>query len=267
MQIPAATILGQYRPLDSYLHRLDARAKLIPVVLVMVLVLLTRSFAFYGLVLAGIVAGLAASHIGFGRIYRSLRPMLWLVVITALYHVLFSSGGGARLLQVWFLDVTTDGLEMAGYYSLRLLIFVSIAFIVTLTTSPSDMAEAITRVLRPLERLRIPVNDLGLILFLSLRFVPILAEEFTAIRTAQQLRGVRLIGSRIARLRQTLHLLIPVFLAALARADELALAMEARGFSAGQHRTWYSLARFGRREAIFVIWTVAALGGGFWLLK
>ncbi|MBD3404018.1 hypothetical protein GF420_14090 [candidate division GN15 bacterium] len=255
----SSIFLGQYRPLDSFLHRLDARAKLAPVVLVMVLALFTTSFTFYGIILTALLAALASSGVGFARISASFKPVLFMVAITALYHLIFSARDTDAVFGIFGFAITTGGIEMAAYFSLRLLIFVSIAFLVTLTSSPSDLAEALTRLARPLAKLRVPVNDLGLILFMAIRFVPILMEEFVAIRNAQLIRGVDFGGNVISRIRKTGYLLVPVFMAALARADDLAVAMEARGYRGGVKRSFYSHSRLGPVELFFVLTTVAAI--------
>ncbi len=255
----STTFLGQYRPLDSFLHRLDARAKLAPVVLVMILALLTESFVFYGVILGVLILSLIASGVGPNRLLVSFRPVLFMVAVTALYHLLFSERSSEPLSSILGFAVTEGGVRMAAFFSLRLLIFVSIAFLVTLTSSPSDLAEALTRLARPLTALRVPVNDLGLVLFMAIRFVPILMDEFAAIRSAQMIRGVDFSGGFFARIRKTGYLLVPVFLAALSRADELALAMEARGYRGGARRTFYSHTSFGAIELFFLMTSCAGI--------
>ncbi|MCB2231318.1 energy-coupling factor transporter transmembrane protein EcfT [bacterium] len=260
----SSIFLGQYRPLDSFLHRLDARAKLAPVVLVMILALLTESYAFYAATLGVLVAALLASGIGAARLASSFRPVLYMVAITALYHLIFSERASQSLFEIFGFAITEGGARMAVFFSLRLLIFVSIAFLVTLTSSPSDLAEALTRLARPLSALKVPVNDLGLVLFMAIRFVPILMEEFEAIRNAQVIRGVDFAGGFFARIKKTGYLLVPVFMAALNRADDLALAMEARGYDGRKPRTFYTHTAFGTIELYFVMTTTAALLALFW---
>lgn len=260
----SSIFLGQYRPLDSFLHRLDARAKLAPVVLVMILALLTHSYTFYVVILGILVAALLASGIGASRLSESFRPVLFMVAITALYHLIFSERASTPFFDIFGFTITEGGIHMAGFFSMRLLIFVSIAFLVTLTSSPSDLAEALTRLARPLSILKVPVNDLGLVLFMAIRFVPILMEEFEAIRNAQVIRGVDFSGSLVARTRKTACLLVPVFMAALSRADDLALAMEARGYDGRKPRTFFTHTSFGTVELFFVMTTTAALLALYW---
>jgi energy-coupling factor transport system permease protein len=252
-------MLGQYRPLDSYLHRLDARAKLVPVIVVMVLSLLTASTFFYIALMVILFAALLGSGVGWRAITSNLRPLLILVIITFLYHIIFSGRGTTPAFTVWGFSVTEIGLQRAAFFSLRLLLFVTIAFLVTLTSSPSDLAESMTKLLRPLEKLRIPVGDLGLVLFIAIRFIPILYDEFSAIRNAQTIRGVRFSGNLVNRLRKSTAIVVPVLLGAINRADELALAMEARGYRSGRPRTFYSRLQLGQTAWLFMVLSTLAI--------
>ena len=257
-------LLGQYRPLDSFLHRLDVRAKLVPVLLVMVLGLLSESLIFYVISLAALLGGLAFSGVSAAAIGRSFRPILILVVITFAYHIIFTGQGGEPLVEFLGFSVTDLNLSRAAFFSTRLLLFVSVVFIVTLTSSPSELAEAIARLLRPLERIGIPADDLGLVLFIAIRFIPVLTQEFQTIRNAQVIRGVDFSGSLVNRVRRTATVIIPVLVAAIARADELALAMEARGYRSGRRRTFYTRARFDLYAWIFVLGSSLLLGLAFY---
>jgi len=258
-------LLGQYRPVDTFLHHLDARAKMLPITLVLVLGLLTESFAFYLIVLGALVAGLLVSGVGARQLLSNARPIIWLVAITMLYHLAFS-GGESRIMFEWgWLRLREAALLKASFFSLRLVLFVAIAFLITLTSSPSELAESFTRILSPLRRLRIPVQDLSLILFMAIRFIPVLYEEFETIRNAQMIRGVRFTGSVVTRIRKTVSIIIPVFVAALQRADDLALAIEARGYRSDTERTVYSHLRFGAREWLFGLGSSIAIAALFWV--
>ncbi|MEW5993386.1 MAG: energy-coupling factor transporter transmembrane component T [Candidatus Zixiibacteriota bacterium] len=245
-------LLGQYRPIDSFVHHLDARAKLLPVTLVLVLALLTDSALFYVAVLLALVGGLLGSGVGIRTLAGNFQPILILVLITLLYHLLFSNRDSEVLWEAGGFKLTVGALEAAAFFSLRLLLFVAVAFLVTLTSSPSELADTFARLLHPLRRIRVPVHDLAIILFLAIRFIPVLYEEFTTIRNAQMARGVRFTGSLVSRLRKSLAIIMPVFVAALQRADELALAIQARGYGRTEVRTYYTRSRFGFREWLFV---------------
>jgi energy-coupling factor transport system permease protein len=260
-------VLGQYRPLDSFLHRLDARAKMAPVTLVLVLALLTHSFIFYLFILAALIAALLFSGINSTTLLRNFKPILFLVLITVFYHLLFTGRQSPALLEVFGFKLTRDALTMAGYYSLRLVLFVAVAFLITLTSSPSELADAFTRLLRPLRKIRVPVDDFVLILFMAIRFIPVLYDEFVTIRNAQIIRGVQFTGSLVTRLRKTVSIIIPVFVAALQRADELALAIQARGYRGDTKRTFYARTRFGVKEWLFMLATSSLIAAVFYATR
>lgn len=252
-------LLGQYRPGTSYLHSLDARSKLLAVLAVMVLALMSNAIVFYVVLIAALVVGLGMSGVAGSRILKSFTPILMLVLLTAAFHLIFSGRDSEVLFTVYGWKVRSAAVNAAAFYSLRVILFVASAFLITFTSSPSEMAEALVRVLQPLRRLRVPVNDIGLIVFIAIRFLPILYDEFVTIRNAQIMRGVDFGGSFIVRIRRSSYLLIPVFVAAVGRADDLALAIEARGYDSKARRSIYSEAKFGMRETIFAAVSVGGM--------
>ena len=256
-------ILGQYRPLDSFLHRLDTRAKLLPVVIVLALALFTSSIYFYLVILGLLIVGLVLSGISVEQLVRSFKPILLLVAITFLYHVIFTGKESPAITSIFGWNIRLAAVQAGAFFSMRLILFVSMAFLVTLTSSPSDLAEATAKLLRPLKRLKVPVNDLALVLFIAMRFIPILYEEFILIRNAQLIRGVDFNGSIFTRARKTLYLLIPVFVAAVNRADDLALALQARGYDSKSERTFYSRAQIRPAEIGFMVLSTIAIVGLF----
>jgi len=254
-----SVLLGQYRPMNSFLHRLDARAMVLPVLSTMIFGLLTESFLFYLVIVGLLLTGLAGSGISIGTMLRNLRPVAIIVAVTFAYHIIFSARESAVLYEFFGFEITRGGLISASFFSMRLLVFLSVAFLLTLTNSPSELAEAVTRLLGPLKWLRVPVSDLGLILFIALRFIPILYDEFVAIRQAQMIRGVIFGGSIVNRIRRLSSLLVPVFVTSVGRADDLALAIEARGYKSGQPRTSYSHTVFGFKEWAFMMGSCIAV--------
>jgi energy-coupling factor transport system permease protein len=267
MTTTTGIMLGQYRPLDSLLHRLDSRSKMIPVTLVLILSLFTQSAWFYIILMGGLIVALLSSGVGVSTVARGLRPILILVGITILYHIIFAERGGEVYFSIWGWELTEVAVNRAAFFSLRLLLFTSIAFLVTLTSSPSELAEGITRLLSPLSYLRLPVAEIGMIVFIAIRFIPVLYEEFRSIRNAQLIRGMDFRGSLIERIRKTTAIIIPVFMAAVQRADELALAMEARGYDGRVARTIYSRSRFGTAEWAFMIGVAAAVVTLWWTTR
>ena len=246
-------MLGQYRPLDSYLHRLDARAKLLPIMLVMVVALLTDSILFYGVIMATLVVALLTSGIRPRDLLRNYQPIVLLILLTSVYHLIFSGGDSEVLIDIFGWSIRSDAVWLAGFYSMRLLLFVTIAFLMTLTNSPSELAEAFSTTLKPLAKLRLPVKELSMILFMAIRFIPVLYEEFTSIRNAQIVRGVDFSGSVLSRLKKSTFIIIPVFVSSIQRADDIAQAMQARGYRCNRDRTSYLSSHFGRSEILFSI--------------
>jgi energy-coupling factor transport system permease protein len=258
-------LLGQYRPLDSFLHGLDARAKIVPVLLVLILALFTQSYLFYLSILTILIAALLQSGISKRKLFDCFKPILWLVAVTVLFHLIFSGKQSEVLFTILSYEFTENALHYAAFYSLRLVLFVSIAFLITLTSSPSDLADSLTKLLNPLKRFRFPVDDIALILFIAIRFIPVLYEEYTIIKNAQILRGVNFGGSIFNRIRKSTSIVLPVFVGAIGRADELAQAIENRGYGKHQSRTCYSRKSFGFNETVFATGSVTIILGLFYV--
>lgn len=251
-------IFGQYRPSDSLMHRLDPRAKLLIALFLMILALFTESALFYGAMIFLLAILLRLSNIHVRQMASNIGPFIILISLTALYHLIFSSRDSAEIISIFGFVITRGGLEMAISFSLRVILFVLIAFIVALTISPSDMGESLVVILSPLRKLKVPVNDIGLILFIAMRFIPVLAEEFDTIKKAQIIRGVDFSGNLIKRSKKTLSLLVPVFYSAIRRADDLALAIESRGYISGAERSSLTEFRFTSREWLFIFVSICA---------
>jgi len=246
-------IFGQYRPFDSYGHRLDPRGKILAGLFLMILALFTQSALFYSIMIVGLVTLLRFSKISFGLLIKNIGPFLILVSITAVYHLLFSSRESAEVINLFGFSITRGGLEMAVVFSLRVILFVAIAFLLALTIAPSEMGESLVFFMKPLRKFRIPVNDIGLIIFIAMRFIPVLAEEFETIKKAQIVRGVDYSGGLIKRARKALILLIPVFQSAIRRADDLAIAIESRGYISGAERSSYRQFLFTGQDWAFIV--------------
>jgi len=241
----ARFILGQYRPSDSFGHRLDPRGKILFAVFLMIISIFTSSALFYLLIVSGIIILLLLSKIPFSAIAANAKPFVILVAFTAAYHLIFSARDTSTVFDLFGLRLTEGGLYMAASFSLRLLVFVGIAFFVSLTTLPSDMAEALVGWMKPLGKIGVPAADISLIVFIAMRFIPVLAEEFDTIRKAQIVRGVDFSGGLIKKGKKMIFLLIPVFQSAIRRADDLAVAIESRGYISGSERSRFNLFHWG----------------------
>ncbi len=249
-------IIGQYKPSDSFGHRLDPRGKILAIFYLMIISIFTASPVFYSAVIFGLILMLVASDISFSAIARNGKPFIILVAITAIYHLLFSARDSKTMFEIFGFRLTEGGISMAISFSLRVLVFVGLAFFISLTTPPSDIAETLVNWMKPLKKIGVPVEDIGLIVFIAMRFIPVLADEIDTIKKAQIVRGVDFSGSLINRARKLTVLLIPVFQAAIRRADDLALAIESRGYVSGAERSSLKIYRFQVRDWLFVFVTL-----------
>jgi energy-coupling factor transport system permease protein len=232
--------LGQYYPAESVLHRLDPRSKLFVVFSIMTGLLLTYNiFILIGMAILFIPAA-ACARIPFALLMKNLRPFLWLFVLTWLIHLFWSSGRILWIVPGTSLTMTREGAALGGIYVVRLALLILYAALLTLCTSPIELTDALERLSRPLKRLGVPTHEMSLMLTLALRFIPTLLEEAQRIRNAQLSRGARFTGSLRHRIRGLLPLMVPLFVSAFRRADELALAMDARCYGGGEGRTVYT---------------------------
>lgn len=266
-------MLGLYYPSDSLLHRLDARAKLLPLAFLMILSLFSDSIVFSLLMLTFLAGALLFSRLPISMIVGSLKPLIWLIGLTSIFHLLFSGRESEALFELFGLTIRSGAVDAAVFYSLRLTLFVALALVVTLTCDPSDLAAAAGQLLRPLERLRFPVYEMTVIIFMAMRLIPVLLEEYQTIKNAQMMRGVDFSGSWAGRVRKSVCVILPLFLAAVERAETLALAMAARGGrgwtgfkrkSTTPRPTFYSRSRFGLAEMSFTAAATGLIMAAFW---
>jgi energy-coupling factor transport system permease protein len=264
MPILGDIALGKYVPGTSVLHRLDPRTKLLNLLLWMTAALASRGIPPVIAFCAFIVATAYLSRLPPTLLLRNLRSFLWLLLITALLHAAMTPG---RL--VWHVpwlevNVTQEGLQAAAIFTLRLAAVVTAASLLTLTTSPMELTDGLERLLRPLRRFGVPAHELAMMVSIALRFIPVLAEEAERLQKAQMARGADFGGHPIARARKLVPLLVPLFLCAFARADRLAVAMEARGYRGGEGRTQYRQLHFGSGDALATLVCVAGCGVMWW---
>ncbi|MDL2225189.1 energy-coupling factor transporter transmembrane protein EcfT [Eubacteriales bacterium OttesenSCG-928-M02] len=237
--------LGRYYPIDSPVHRMDPRGKIILTGLYMGLVFTAKTFWGYGIVALLVCFITLCSHIPIMTVIRGLRPILFIVLFTFVVN-LFFAGSGAVLWQWGILRITEGGLRMAVTMLLRLSLLVMGTSILTLTTSPVELTDGLERVLLPLSWLRFPVHELSMMMTIALRMIPTLAEEADRIMKAQAARGADFeTGGLFARARAMVPLLVPLFVGAFRRADDLGIAMEARCYSGKEGRTRMKILHMG----------------------
>jgi energy-coupling factor transport system permease protein len=254
-------MIGQYRPGTGLLHRMDARAKIIFVFLVMIAALLNSSAVLYAALIVAQLSLLISCRLGWRLILGNLKPVVLFIAFTALFHLLFSGRDDPEIVfSFWIISVSKTAVFMAVMFSARILIFVLATFVLSLTTSPLTLSEAIVALLTPLRRIGIPIYDLGMVLFVALRFIPVLANEFDMIRKAQFIRGVEISGSIKTRIKRSVALILPVFFSALRRADDLSVAIETRGYRSGQPRSSLHPQRFHATDFVVLGLTFTILG-------
>lgn len=230
-------IIGQYVPGDSVIHRLDPRSKLIAVFIFIFIVFLADNALTYGCLAVFTVGAVLFSRVPIRYLYKGLRPILWIIVITFLLQSLMTDKG--ELLFHWgWVHIYMGGVARGIYIALRIFFLIVVTTLLTLTTTPIDITDGMETLLSPFKRFRLPVHEFALMISISLRFIPTLMEETDKIMKAQQARGTEFSSGPIKeRVKAVIPLLVPLFISAFKRAEDLALAMEARGYRGGEGRT------------------------------
>ena len=228
--------LGQYFPGSSLAHRLDPRTKLMLTVLYIVILFCATSFVSYGLVAALLAVGVKVSGVAPKALVRGLKPILFIICFTAVLNLFYTPGD--ELASFWIFTITRQGVATAFFMVLRITMLIMGTFLLTYTTSPIALTDGLESLLGPLKKLKVPVHELAMIMSIALRFIPTLIEETDKIMSAQRARGADFEnGNLIQRARALLPLLVPLFISAFRRADELATAMECRCYHGGEGRT------------------------------
>lgn len=243
-------LLGRYIPGDSLIHRLDPRAKLLASFYFIGIIFLCNNFLSYGLMLAFTIVAILLSKISLRFFLRGVRPLIWLILFTVLLQVFFTQGG-----EVYFhwgiISLTRLGIVNGLYIFCRFVLIIFMSTLLTLTTTPLALADAIEYLLRPLKVVRFPAHEVSLMLSIALRFVPTLMDETEKIMNAQRARGVDFgEGSLIQKMKAVIPLLIPLFVSSFNRAEDLAVAMEARGYQGGEGRSKYRLLHWSKKDSI-----------------
>ena len=255
--------LGQYFPGNTVVHRLDPRTKLILLVLYIVALFNTRGWISNGLMLAVTLLCLKLGNIRLSGIFKGLKPMLFIIVLTALLNLFYTRGTPIR--EGWV--ITWEGLERAVKMILRITLLITGTFLLTYTTSPMSLTDGLERLLNPLKKLKVPVHELTLMMSMALRFIPTLIEETDKIMSAQRARGADFeTGNLLQRAKALLPVLVPLFVSAFRRADELAVAMESRCYHGGEGRTRLNELSFSGIDRAALL-LGAAFTAGIFLLK
>ena len=236
--------LGQYFPGNSVVHRLDPRTKLIMLVLYIVALFCAVSWVSYAVVFVFLAVTIALSKIPVKSIVRGMKPLVVILVFTGVLNLFFTAGDTV-LVSFWVVTITLEGLVRAILMVARILMLISGTFLLTYTTSPISLTDGLESLLSPLKAIRLPVHELSMMMCIALRFIPTLIEETDKIMSAQKARGADFeTGSLLQRVKALVPILVPLFISAFRRADELATAMECRCYQGGDGRTKMKLLRF-----------------------
>ncbi|MEH6948557.1 energy-coupling factor transporter transmembrane protein EcfT [Bacillus sp. JJ634] len=253
-------IFGRYVPANSVMHRMDPRAKLLLVFFFVCIVFLANNLVTYsllGLVTLGIIL---LSKIKIRFLINGLKPVLLLIIFTFFVHILFTKEGEV-LYQLGWLEIYEGGLRQGIFISLRFTFLILVTSLLTLTTTPISITDGMEELLNPLKKWKVPVHELALMMSIALRFIPTLMEETDKIMKAQIARGVDFSSGPIKnRIKAIVPLLVPLFVSAFKRAEELATAMEARGYQGGEGRTKYRQLHWGMIDSLCMAGLVILTG-------
>ena len=254
--------LGQFFPGDTLAHRLDPRTKLLLTVLYIVALFCAKSLAGYALVILWLMVSVAVSKVSYRALVKGLKPVWIIIAFTAILNLFYTRG--TVLVSFWKLRITLEGVQAAITMMLRITLLIMGTFLLTYTTSPIRLTDGLESLLSPLKKLRVPVHELAMMMAIALRFIPTLIEETDKIMSAQKARGADFeSGSLFRRAKALVPILVPLFISAFRRADELATAMECRCYHGGEGRTKLHELRYAARDgavlALGVLLTAAVI--------
>ncbi len=240
--------LGQYFPGNSPVHRLDPRTKLIMLVVYIVALFTAGSWLSYGVMLAFLGVVIAISRIPLKSVVSGMKPLVMILIFTGVLNLFFTDGE-TELVHFWIITITLEGVVRAVFMVARILMLIAGTFPLTYTTSPIALTDGLESLLSPLKKLRLPVHELAMMMCIALRFIPTLIEETDKIMSAQKARGADFeSGKLMERVKALVPILVPLFISAFRRADELATAMECRCYQGGDGRTKMKLLRYKLRD-------------------
>ena len=242
--------LGQYFPGNSIIHRLDPRTKLIMLVVYIVALFMASSWLSYALLFCFLVWVIKKSTIPPKSIVKGMKPLVMILIFTGVLNLFFTQEG-ELLVNFWIIKIYSGGLSRAVMMVLRILMLITCTFLLTYTTSPIALTDGLEALMSPLKKIRVPVHELSMMMCIALRFIPTLIEETDKIMCAQKARGADFEnGSLMERAKALIPILVPLFISAFRRADELATAMECRCYQGGEGRTKMKLLRYHREDLI-----------------
>jgi len=246
--------LGQFFPGNTIVHKLDPRAKLVLTLVYITALFMSKGLFAYILMLAVLLTCIFLSKIKLKTAVRGLRPVIIIIAITAVLNIFFIRGETV-LFEFRFIVITKEGLITAAYMASRLVMLIVGTFLLTYTTSPIALTDGLETLLSPLKKIRLPIHELSMMMSIALRFIPTLIEETDKIMSAQKARGADFeTGGLIKRAKAILPLIIPLFISAFRRADELAIAMESRCYHGGEGRTRMKVLKMAARDFLGLLY-------------
>lgn len=244
--------IGQYFPGNSFVHKLDPRMKIILIVMLIVSIFICKSIASLALVIVCSAALVFISKIPAKTVFKSIRPLAVIIIITAVLNIFY--GDGEPLVSIGRLKITADGIITAVFMAVRIITLVVISSLLTYTTSPTQLTDALERLMKPLTFVKIDVHSIAMTMTIALRFIPTLIEEIEKIMAAQKSRGADMdSGGLIHRAKALVPVLIPLFVSSFRRAGELAYAMECRCYRGGKGRTKMKVMKFSYRDFVALL--------------
>lgn len=257
--------IGQYIPGNSFVHKLDPRVKIIISFIYIIDLFLIKNFKGYIFVLAFTLSVIYIAKVSVRCIYKSIKPIFILLLITSALNIFMTKGTGEPLFAWKFLKIYSEGLRLAGFMILRLVFLIVGTSLLTLTTSPIQLTDGIEKLLNPFKKIGLPAHELAMMMTIALRFIPTLIDETDKIMKAQMARGADFeSGSIVQKAKNLIPLLVPLFISAFRRADELAMAMEARCYRGGEGRTRMKQLKVTYKDLIAAIITGALVFLSIW---
>lgn len=252
--------LGQYFPVGSIIHRLDARVKIVSTLIFIIALFVVNTFVGLGVATVFLLIIIKMSKVPLGFMLKGLKPIFFIVILTFVLNIFMIDG---RVLAKWWIfTVTVEGLRQAIFMAVRLILLILGSSVLTFTTKPINLTDAIEYLLNPLKKIKVPVHELAMMMSIALRFIPTLLEETDKIIKAQQARGADFeTGNIIKRAKRLVPILVPLFIGAFRIAQDMAMAMEARCYRGGEGRTKMHALKYVKRDyiAYLIMWSLLAL--------
>ena len=239
--------IGQYYPAKSILHRLDPRVKFVGTIAFLISLFVANSLWGYLLATAFLAVVIVLSKVPVKFMLKGLKPLFFIFILTVAFNLFLVPG--KVVVQIWILKITEEGIHQAIKIGIRLIYLVMGSSVMTLTTTPNQLTDGLEKLMRPLNKIKVPVHEIAMMMSIALRFIPILMEETDKIMKAQIARGADFeSGNLIKKAKNLIPLLVPLFISAFRRADDLAMAMEARCYHGGDHRTSMKPLKYQNRD-------------------